>query len=79
MGEFSFMEVSSLGKLLIFLGIVFVLVGIFFLIGNKIPYIGRLPGDIIVKKENFTFYFPITTSLIISILLTLIFYLFRNK
>ena len=73
------MEFGSFGKLLIFLGLVFVIVGIFFLIGNKIPYLGKLPGDIYVKKENFTFYFPITTLLIVSIILTLLFYLFRNK
>jgi len=48
------------------------------LIGEKIPWIGKLPGDIIMKKEKFTFYFPITTSVIISIILTVLFALFRK-
>lgn len=44
----------------------------------KIPFLGRLPGDIFYKGEKFSFYFPLTTSILISILLTLIFSLFRK-
>jgi hypothetical protein len=69
---------GALGKLLILLGIFIILIGAFLLIGDKIPWIGRLPGDIIMRREKFTFYFPITTSIIISILLTLLFTLFRK-
>ncbi|MEW5804268.1 MAG: DUF2905 domain-containing protein [bacterium] len=49
--------------------------GIIAIYGPKIPYIGRLPGDIYIKRDNFRFYFPITSSIVISIILTLIFFL----
>jgi hypothetical protein len=69
---------GPLGKLLILLGVFIILAGVFLLVGEKIPWIGRLPGDIIIRKKNFTFYFPIVTSIIISIILTLLFTLFRK-
>jgi len=69
---------GPLGKMLILLGVFIILVGLLLLIGEKIPWIGRLPGDIIIKKKNFTFYFPIVTSILISIILTLLFSLFRK-
>ncbi len=69
---------GPLGKMLIVLGVFIILIGVLLVIGEKIPWIGRLPGDIIIRKKNFTFYFPIVTSLIISILLTLLFTLFRK-
>jgi uncharacterized membrane protein YkgB len=69
---------SALGKMLILLGVFIILIGLLLLVGEKIPWIGRLPGDIIIRKKNFTFYFPIVTSIIISIILTLLFALFRK-
>jgi len=69
---------GALGKLLILLGVFIILIGLFLLIGEKIPWFGRLPGDIIIKKEKFSFYFPLTTCIIISIILTLLFALFRK-
>ena len=69
---------SALGKMLILLGVFIILIGLLLLIGEKIPWIGRLPGDIIIRKKNFTFYFPIVTSILISIILTLLFALFRK-
>jgi hypothetical protein len=69
---------APLGKLLILLGVVIALVGAGLLLANKIPYIGRLPGDIYIKKENFSFYFPVTTSILISLILSLIFWIFRR-
>jgi hypothetical protein len=68
----------GIGKMLIILGIILIIVGIGFLMGDKIPYIGKLPGDIMIKKERFSFYFPITTSIIISIILTILFSLFKK-
>ena len=68
----------ALGKMLVIVGILLVLVSLSFMFANKIPYIGRLPGDIYVKREKFSFYFPLTTSIIISIILTIIFTLFRK-
>jgi uncharacterized membrane protein YidH (DUF202 family) len=69
---------GALGKMLILLGVFIILVGLLLLIGEKIPWIGRLPGDIIVRKKNFTFYFPLATSIIISIILTLLFTLLKK-
>jgi len=67
-----------LGKMLILLGVFIILIGLLLLVGEKIPWVGRLPGDIIIRKKNFTFYFPIVTSILISIILTLLFTLFRR-
>jgi hypothetical protein len=53
-------------------------IGILLVLAPKIPWLGKLPGDILVKKDNFHFYFPLTTCIIISIVLTLLFYLFRR-
>jgi len=69
---------SALGKMLILLGVFIILIGLFLLLGDRIPWIGKLPGDIIIRKEKFSFYFPITTSIIISVLLTLFFWIFRK-
>jgi hypothetical protein len=70
--------VQPIGKLLIITGILLVVVGLAFMFGDKIPYLGKLPGDIYVKKERFSFYFPITTSIIVSIILTILFSIFRK-
>ena len=69
---------GSLGKILIICGVVLVVIGLIFILGDKIPWIGRLPGDIYIKRDKFTFYFPLMTSIIVSILLTLFFWLFRK-
>ncbi|TGU71079.1 DUF2905 domain-containing protein [Geomonas terrae] len=68
----------SFGKSLIILGLIIAAIGAIFTLGGKIPWLGRLPGDIYVKKENFTFYFPLATSIIISLLLSLILWFFRK-
>ncbi|MCX7965043.1 MAG: DUF2905 domain-containing protein [Syntrophorhabdaceae bacterium] len=70
--------IPGFGKIFIIIGIFFIIIGLAFMFGDKIPYIGRLPGDIHIKKENFSFYFPITTSIIISIILTLLFSIFKK-
>jgi uncharacterized membrane protein YkgB len=69
---------GALGKMLILLGVLIIVIGLLLLVGEKIPWVGRLPGDIIIRKKNFTFYFPIATSILISIILTLLFTLFRK-
>ncbi|NSW90855.1 MAG: DUF2905 domain-containing protein [Firmicutes bacterium] len=61
-----------MGKYLIIFGIIFVIIGVFLFVGGRIG-LGKLPGDIIVRKKNFVFYFPLITCIIISIILTLIF------
>jgi hypothetical protein len=69
---------DEFGKTLIFLGIALVLVGLVFAFGGKIPWLGHLPGDIYVQKERFTFYFPLVTCLIISVIISLVLYFFRR-
>ena len=65
------------GKSLIFMGIVIILLGTMLLFSDKLPFnLGKLPGDIFYKKDNFSFYFPITTAILVSIVLSLLFYLF---
>jgi uncharacterized protein HemY len=67
-----------MGKMLIMMGAVLMLLGLMMTLGKKIPWIGRLPGDIIIKKDHFSFYLPLTSCIIISIILTLLFYLLRR-
>ena len=67
-----------MGKLLIIIGIGLVVIGLLINFYGRIPYLGRLPGDIRIEKENFRFYFPLTSSILVSILLTLIFYLINR-
>jgi hypothetical protein len=69
---------SGLGKGLILIGLILAVIGGGILLLPKIPWIGRLPGDIFYKGEKFSFYFPLTTSIIISIILTLLFSIFRK-
>ena len=69
---------GALGKILILLGVLIIVIGLLLLLGEKIPWIGKLPGDFIVKRKNVTFYFPLATSILISIILTLLFTLFRK-
>ncbi len=71
-------EFQQFGKLMIFAGIFLLVLGALFFFGDKIPFIGKLPGDIYIKKKNFTFYFPIVTSILISLIISLILYLFRK-
>lgn len=70
---------SELGKIIILFGIIFVIVGVVILFSPKIPFIGKLPGDILIKKDGITFYFPLATSIVVSILITIIINLFTKK
>ncbi|MCR4442066.1 MAG: DUF2905 domain-containing protein [Peptococcaceae bacterium] len=65
-------DFSGMARVLISLGAFIVLMGLFLLAISKISGIGRLPGDIIFRKGNFTFYFPLVTSIILSLVLTLL-------
>ncbi len=69
---------SDLGRLLIVVGVILVILGAVFLLAPKLPWLGRLPGDISFKRGNFSFYFPLGTCILISIILTLIMYLWRR-
>ena len=70
---------GDLGKSIIFIGVVLVIVGILVTVAGKIPGVGKLPGDILIKKENFSFYFPLTTCVLISIILSAIMCLMGKK
>lgn len=69
----------ELGRSLLFFGAVLVLVGAFFYFGGKIPFrLGRLPGDIVHRGEHTTFYFPVVTCLVVSVVLTILFWLISH-
>jgi len=73
---------TDLGKILLGVGVVMVIVGAaLWLAGSflgKVPWIGRLPGDIYIERPGFTLYFPIVTSVVVSVVLSLLLYLFRR-
>jgi hypothetical protein len=69
---------AGFGKSLVVVGIVLVVVGLLFSLGGKIPWLGHLPGDIYVQRGRFTFFFPVTTCLFISIIITLVLYFLRR-
>ncbi len=68
---------TDLAKTLIVLGIALVVAGLIVLFIQKLPS-GKLPGDIVIRKDNFTFYFPLATSIIISIIVSLVLYLIQK-
>ena len=70
---------AELGKVLIVIGIIAIVAGLIMTANIKIPFLGKLPGDIRIEKENFSFYFPFTTGIIISIILSVIFSLFFRR
>ncbi|GJL66298.1 MAG: hypothetical protein NPIRA05_12690 [Nitrospirales bacterium] len=78
------MDFSGLGKLLVLMGLSIAALGVLFILLSKWPlagssWFGRLPGDILVKRENFTFYFPLATSVLISVVGSFLVYLFMKR
>jgi hypothetical protein len=69
---------GEMAKAIILIGAVIVAIGLVMLLFQKTPFLGKLPGDILIKRENFTFYFPLATSIIISIIISFILYLIRK-
>ncbi|HEU0091909.1 MAG TPA: DUF2905 domain-containing protein [Vicinamibacteria bacterium] len=69
---------AEIGRTLLVLGGVLVVVGLLLMFGGRIPGLGRLPGDIVYRRGSFTFYFPLVTSLLLSLLLTAILAIFRR-
>jgi hypothetical protein len=69
---------TSLGKGLVIIGLLITAVGVLLLVSEKIGWIGRLPGDITIRRENFTFHFPLATCIVISAVLSLLVWLFRK-
>jgi hypothetical protein len=70
---------QELGKIIIIFGIVLIGLGLILTFSDKILFLGRLPGDIYIQKKNFTFYFPLATSLLVSAVLSLFFWLWSRR
>ena len=70
---------NDLGKSVIIIGLILIVIGAVLTIAGKIPGVGRLPGDLLIKKENFSFYFPITTCILLSIIISIFMHLFGKK
>jgi hypothetical protein len=70
--------VSDLGRVLVILGVVLLVLGLVLMAAGRLPLVGRLPGDVVYRRGNCTFYFPIVTSILLSLLLTVLFALFRR-
>jgi hypothetical protein len=66
---------TMLGKSLIVVGLILALLGALILIGGRVPWLGRLPGDIRIERPNFTFYAPVATCILISVVATLLFWI----
>ncbi len=69
---------APFGRILFVAGLVLAGIGLLLMLSDKIGWVGRLPGDIVIKRENFTFYFPLATCVLISVVLTLLLWLFRK-
>jgi hypothetical protein len=70
---------QELGRSLIVFGAVIVLIGVLLLFAGKIPFVGRLPGDVVVRRGTFTLYAPLMTGLVLSLLLTLVLNLWARR
>ena len=74
---------ADLGKILLGVGLVMVLLGGFLLLvsnfSGKVPWLGRMPGDVYIERGSWRFYFPLTTSIVLSIALTVLFWLFSRR
>jgi hypothetical protein len=70
---------AELGRALVVLGVVIVVLGLVLVFFDRVPWIGRLPGDVHVQRGNWTFYFPLGTSILLSILLTLVLWLIGRR
>jgi len=68
----------ELGRTLMLVGGLLLLLGFLLTISGRVPWLGRLPGDIVIERKNFSFYFPLMTSVIVSVVLTILMMLFRK-
>jgi len=66
-----------MGKIFILIGVIFILIGLFLIVFKNFPLF-HLPGDIVIEKDNFSFYFPITSSILLSLVVSLVFYLLNK-
>ena len=70
---------NDLGRTLVVMGLVVAVVGVLLVLVGRVPGLGRLPGDIYIQRGNWSFYFPLATSIVISVLLTALFWLFGRR
>jgi len=70
---------SDVGKALVALGLLIALAGVVIMLIGRVPWLGRLPGDIHIERGNFSFYFPLATSLVLSVVLTLLLYIVGRR
>jgi hypothetical protein len=70
---------GDIGRLLVVFGVLLVLAGLVLMLVGRVPWLGRLPGDIYVQRGNWTFYFPFATSILVSVVLSLLLYLFGRR
>jgi len=71
--------VHDIGKTLVIIGLLIAVAGVVLMLVGRVPWLGRLPGDIYVQRGSWSFYFPIATSIVLSVLLTLLFWLFGRR
>ena len=69
---------GELARVMILIGVVLIVSGLVLLVLQRVPFLGKLPGDILIKKEHLTFYFPLATSIVISIIISLILFLINK-
>lgn len=72
-------DFSGMGRILIVIGLVIAGIGLVMVFAGKIPWLGRLPGDFFFRGKNFSFYFPMTTSILISVILTLLLWFINRR
>ncbi len=77
--QFAFDTMQDLGRLLLVLGALLIVAGLILVFAKSLPGLGRLPGDILIRRGNFTFYFPLATSLVLSLVLSLLLYLLGKR
>jgi len=70
---------NDIGRVLLIFGLILAAVGLVLLFADKIPFLGRLPGDVFIKRKNFTIYFPLATMILLSIALTVILNVFFRR
>jgi len=73
------MDVGALGKVVLYCGLCLIGVGVLLLVCSKVPFFGRLPGDFLVQKKHFTFYFPLATSVLVSAAVSLLLWIFFRR
>lgn len=70
---------NDVGKSLVVMGLAVALIGVVLMLAGRVPWLGRLPGDIYVQRGSWSFYFPLATSILVSVLLTALFWLFGRR